>query len=451
MDQREERTKNFLLPESHFRGEKSLLFILRQWNSYTPILVEDQEYDRGGGYFIYHCNSEQQKIGLVIDPGYNFIENFHRACCRIHDITHIAITHAHDDHTAQLEQLFTLLYQYNSKNNNQDSPRKQITLLLNHSVLKKFSGFDMYKESPYIKEVITLNAFDEENHQRIALSKDFFLTVLPAYHNDIYSRHYAVGFGIEIGEMNNFKKIIFTGDTGLFPPLDRSAESKNNRYSGKYKDTLKVDEREGKEVYLHYPNTFKKNPDLLIPHIGSIQKYEFKPRSTVDIPMFYPNHLGLLGTALLINHIWPKAVILSEFGAELRDIRAEMTQILQQSLSAATCATKMADSAKKVSVPHEETEYDQNSSCETRTKPFIFPGDPTIVYNIKNGKFLCHGDGSFLPPEYLEFKDVDGGHIGLFQKGKPCATIQPFFKALDNKRHNSSEAVCGISLNYFTD
>ena len=82
--------------------------ILRRWNSYTPIIAENYRISKGGGYFF-----KTPDCGIVIDPGFNFIDNFKETGHQFHEIDHILITHAHNDHTADLESILTLLHQYN--------------------------------------------------------------------------------------------------------------------------------------------------------------------------------------------------------------------------------------------------------------------------------------------------------------------------------------------------
>lgn len=92
--------------------DKSLFYILRRWNSFTPIVPDEankKRIYRGGGYFIWHQNK-----GTVVDPGFRFIRNFADAGGRVADIDNIVMTHAHNDHTADLESLFTVLYQHNA-------------------------------------------------------------------------------------------------------------------------------------------------------------------------------------------------------------------------------------------------------------------------------------------------------------------------------------------------
>ncbi|WP_167590350.1 MBL fold metallo-hydrolase [Oceanidesulfovibrio indonesiensis] len=414
MEKRKERVKRFLDPNGRFKKDASVLMVLRQWNSYTPIIVDGEESDRGGGYFIRHKN-----LGLVIDPGYNFIELFHKAGAKIADITHIAISHAHDDHTAQLEQLMTMLYQYNKQNNmdHEKDSTKKITLLLNHSSLKKFSGFSWYRGCPYIKKLIALNAFDSENAQTIELEKGsgFSLTVLPAYHDDLFTTDYAIGIGICLDYGDITRRLVFTADTGLYP-TEFDSKGHSIKHSNEYGEESRVNDAEDEGVNRRYPLEFQsKKVDLLIPHLGSVKEYEFSlPKmereeskseklssDRYSMPLFYSNHLGLRGTAVVIKEIQPKAVILSEFGAELKGLRMEIVDLLSEALSRA---------------------------IDNDQLPFIIPGDPGLVYDIRKCSFLCHEDGQFYDPVELELREGDEERILLIMKGSRCASA----KRLDN-------------------
>ncbi|MBU1230392.1 MAG: hypothetical protein KKA55_08770 [Proteobacteria bacterium] len=418
MKARKKRVVAFLEPRSLFAPQASVLLVLRKWNSFTPIIMDGDESDRGGGYFLFH-----QGIGLVMDPGYDFIEQFHYAGGRIHDITHIAITHAHDDHTAQLEQLLTMLHQYNEQN--AGAPKK-VTLLLNHSAMKKFSGFRLHKDCAYVKRVVCLNAPEvgtgaaalplqsgqAEQVQTLRLHDDgqraeLELTVLPAYHDDVFSADYAVGLGLSIPAGEVRRRILLTSDTGLFPA--KYENGKVATYANPpFEGVKRVREDEpGLAVHKRYPKPFDAAPDLLIPHIGSIKEYEFDPDPSTDMPMFYPNHLGLLGTATLIMELEPTAVILSEFGSELRDFRMHIALLLTRALE--------------------------------HTHPHIFPGDSTIVYNIPDGAFLCHDDCQFHQPADIEAKEVEDDLIGLFLKGSSSASLKKFRSSLKLLRDSNQK------------
>lgn len=438
MDRRGKRVDRFLDRKGRFTKDASVLMVLRQWNSYTPIIVDGQESDRGGGYFVRHKN-----VGLVIDPGYNFIELFHKAGCKIVDITHVAITHAHDDHTAQLEQLLTMFHQFHTRHKAAIELEK-VTLILNHSTIKKFSGFSLHKDCPYIEKVICLNAFDADNEQTIKLTQagDFSLTVLDAYHNDVFTTKYAIGLGLRIEYAKSVRRIVFTGDTGLYPPMldndgksvffDEYTDSRNR----KVKERRVIEQEEG-GINRGYPGEFQApNVDLLVPHLGSIKEYEFNPPpfepvfsdpATGDIqagslgPMFYPNHLGILGTAMLIKELQPRAVILSEFGSELRGLRMEIATLLRKALK---------------------------KTVEEGNVPFIIPGDPSIVYNIADGHFLCHEDGCYHPHNEIEAKEIGGDRIGLFKKGGAFASLDRFDKYREDMVNSEKDDTEPFELPY---
>jgi len=53
--------------------------------------------------------------GIVFDPGFDFIENFMEAEFTFSQISKVFISHAHNDHDADLESILTLLHVYNSE------------------------------------------------------------------------------------------------------------------------------------------------------------------------------------------------------------------------------------------------------------------------------------------------------------------------------------------------
>ena len=176
--------------------------VLRKWNSYTPALPAspDDERSRGGGYFIWHNGH-----GTVIDPGFNFVENFHQAGGRMCDIHNIILTHAHPDHTAEFETLRTLLFEYNDnirelnkKRATQTSspplPLKRVRFFLNNGAFRKFAGMLDLREHEFTDRVFTLNRDSEFD-----LLGGGRLRVLPAYHDELLSRDQAVGLLLTLG------------------------------------------------------------------------------------------------------------------------------------------------------------------------------------------------------------------------------------------------------------
>ena len=341
----EKKVKNFLQPASLLAQDMTFFLVLRKWNSYTPAIpVEEDERIRGGGYFIYHNGK-----GTVIDPGYNFIENFHQAGCRIHDIDTIILTHAHNDHTIDFESICTLLHQYNRLREKEENSKK-INLYFNNGSFKKFSGMLNLMDQNF-ETIHTLNAGNEYQ-----ISAGMTLNVLPAFHDEVVSRCQSVGllFTFAFGEKT--RKMVFTSDTGLFPLYTYSSD-------------LKPDTTQ-KELWQEYPPSALHQPDLLVVHIGSIKKEEF----TVDLKQgiekcLYPNHLGIIGTARMITKLMPKLALVSEFGEEMRGFRCEIVQRIEED------------------VVHKVIKDDP--------KPRVAPADLAFVYDIANAKFLCCAGGEW--------------------------------------------------------
>lgn len=344
MEQAKKKRDQFINASSPGFGPKeSSLLVLREWNSYTPLIPGREEADRGGGYFIRHASE-----GIVIDPGYNFIENFHRAGGNLCDIDHVILTHAHDDHTAQLEALLTLFYQ-----RRKNGKTKEVHFYMSEGVSRKFAGLPPLWDNGIDR--YQLKRPKGDYLQTLQLNSKTQLTVLPAYHEDAATTDTAVGLAFEFTcENGALRKMVFTSDSGLYPP--------------------KPDEQ-GKKTALWqaYPKNVQ-DPDLLVAHIGSIIKSEFESFShRAEAPQYYPNHLGMMGTFTMLHHMNPKASVISEFGSELKDIRVDLVETLRQAL----------DNGQGV---------DAGDTATNQRPTFVVPGDLNIAYDIETGRFLCHSD-----------------------------------------------------------
>ncbi len=387
MKQRQGRVERFLEPKGAFHGDQSVLMVLREWNSYTPAIPDESEADRGGGYFVWHRGQ-----GIVIDPGFDFLVNFQQAGGRIHDVDHVIVTHAHNDHTADLESVLNLLFNYNKQREREDRPdlRKRVKLYLGAGAQRKFSGLIPLRDVDYIDQIVTLNPARKDRPQVIPLFTGATLTVLPAYHDDVVTPDTAVGLAFDFrfrGKDTPTRRVVFTADTGLYP-------RRRDKHGDYLRDDDAVDAREEVALYRCYPNRFAEpgKTDLLVAHIGSIRQEEFREDLTAwdpqQEPTFYQDHLGLLGTLILLDQLAPRAAIVSEFGEELKDIKVALVDEIDKAL-----ANRREDQDKT---------------------PFrVFPGDLTTVYDIKQAKFLCHNTHQFEAPEDLVIKqgaeyDVQG-------------------------------------------
>jgi tetratricopeptide (TPR) repeat protein len=422
----EKRRDVFLRDPSAFASDMSFVLVLREWNSYTPVIPGQEESDRGGGYFIRHGGE-----GIVIDPGYDFIENFHNAGGKLSDVNHIIVTHAHDDHTAELEALLMLLYRrWNLKDlDNKPAPKKkQVSLYLSAGVQRKFAGILSYRDEK-IKRIVTLSPpSDNDMSQSVGINEYTELTVLPAYHDDVITESTAVGLGFDFQLENGKRRVIFTADSGLYPPKRDNQGKKitNNKRAGEYA----LDTNAGRALFERYPDKML-GPDLLVAHMGSIKKREFEALTPTDSSIdeggwYYPNHLGLLGTLTMLDRCRPKAAIISEFGSELKGFHYELVKKLGETLH---------------NIP--------KAKGTTSELTFVIPGDLTTVYDITNGKFLCHETCEFEDTEELEcretcdcepeWKAAKGRYNSiLVEKGDSRRTY--LFKKLDSSNNPEQDA-----------
>lgn len=302
-----EKFKRFISQGKSLNKEKfSFLSIMRKWNSYTPVLPAKGGHARGGGYFIFHNG-----IGIVIDPGYNFIQNFFEQNFKLDDIDVVIITHAHNDHTVELESIFSLLF----KRNKESTPDqyKKIDLYLNLGTFKKFAGFfDLsHKDYPsYINNIVLLDSHNEYRIPKEQVEPDIKLITTKTQHHEMITWSYALGFVMQCGE----RTIRFTGDTGW----NEQIEKENAKFL-EYKQIDKI--------------------DILISHLGSVEEKEFNfdfnktIAENIKEEIFYKHHLGILGSICMIHTSRPDLVIFSEFGEELKSIRKGLIERISRTMN----------------------------------------------------------------------------------------------------------------------
>lgn len=300
--------EQFISPGKSIReGTFSFLSVLRKWNSYTPVLPTNGSHARGGGYFVYH-----KGIGITIDPGYNFVQNFFENNFKLDDIDVVIITHAHNDHTVELESIFSLLYKRN-KQQSEATAHKKIDLYLNLGTFKKYAAyFDLsHKNYPnYIKNIVLIDSQNEYTIPKDVFESDLSIITTKTQHHEMITTSYALGFVLRCGN----KTIRFTGDTGW----NEIIEKENARLLD-FKQIDKV--------------------DILVPHLGSIEETEFNFNHTKTIQdniqegIFHEQHLGILGCICMIHNSRPDLVIFSEFGEELKAIRRSVVSKISEAIS----------------------------------------------------------------------------------------------------------------------
>lgn len=281
-----DRFVKFMNLSKTFSESECFFQVLRRWNSFTPIFPGGSRSNLGGGY-VFACDGE----GIVIDPGYNFIENFIENNFSLGDVDNIVLTHAHDDHTADFEPILSLF----SKSKND----KKVNLFANLGASVKFANLISKNESMISKFEI-LN-----DNQLYQMTPNLKMKATRAVHSDVLTETSSKGLVFELKRGPKKYKIGITGDTMLFA-------NTNNE----------------KGIYSLYENV-----DALILHIGSIHKREFEStKDNFEGHRYDGEHLGIRGIVNLIFRNRPKLAIISEFGEELKELRVQIAHEIDKSL-----------------------------------------------------------------------------------------------------------------------
>jgi len=314
MKEKEDEFKEFTTSQKSIKEIEfpSFLAVLRRWNSYTPLLPLRGGLNKGGGYFLYHNGK-----GIVIDPGFNFLKNFYQEGFNFADIDAVMVTHAHIDHTIDLEPILTIIDRINknireearkeaeNEGTNKEEVKeiyeekiekmtKKIDLFLNKGTLQKYKELICCTRMTCIEGIYELEA-----GKSLPLSEEYGgikLFPMKAKHDEILDSEHCLGYVIEV----DGKRIGLTGDTGWDP---------DGSIGDQYKEL---------------------SPDLMITHIGSIKKkelgYIYETTQEGKNSCFYPTHLGLLGVTKILDVVRPELAIISEFGEELKDQRVYISQ-----------------------------------------------------------------------------------------------------------------------------
>jgi tetratricopeptide (TPR) repeat protein len=368
-------------------------YVLRRWNSYTPIISHNNGSSKGGGYFLYMGAS-----GVVIDPGFNFIENFQEFGFNFSQIGKVFISHAHNDHDADLESILTLLHVYN-KDVNERIAEKLVQEVLNgefpdneiqtedaiFQYMKKENDsrygvgrkvIDLYLTTGVFKKhatMLELRRYGEyrvhiinPEEEPIKVGKDVTIRPICAKHYDLMSDCDAVGFVIEFPEF----ALVYTGDTGYSPEIGK-------RYS-----TLRDELSKKKSV-------------ALLAHIGGFKSQEraTNVESISNGKAFYNDHLGRNGLICLVDALRPHCCIISEFGEEFNGFREQVANLFTRTFEKFKIRFLPADiglcmNSNMMIWAINKVKYGRNKKPKLE-KDFIDPSDSRAIL-LENGCLTYH-------------------------------------------------------------
>ncbi len=281
---------------------------LRGWSSAVTLLEGgDDCHWTGGGYFLkWHGK------GIVIDPGFDFMDNFHDAKLHLKEVDAVLVSHNHSDHNYDLSSLDDLRYELHRRwkvLNPKDRKKHDVSrclFVIDEDTSKTFRDDNADHRGLPMK-------FSEADAQRERWLER--LNELPLTIEHFKVQHgsdvpHAMGMRLRLHDGKNGTDFIFgyTGDTRWHPPL---------------KDELA-------------------NCDVLLAHISMPSDEELLDDSEYSARLgkekgaggfevlpsdgFKATHLGYRGIIELIVATQPKMVLVGEFWAGLADLRVDLVK-----------------------------------------------------------------------------------------------------------------------------
>jgi tetratricopeptide (TPR) repeat protein len=261
------------------------LTILRGWSS-SVTLLEGGGPDRqwsGGGYFL-----KWRGKGIVIDPGFDFLDNFHEAEFHAKEIHGVLVSHNHRDHNGDLGAIDDLCYEVHRQASGK--LRKMFFAIDEDTALRNLC--EQANHRGWASRFSLADCDDERWHNRMS---DLGMTIehFPVEHGSEVPNAMGLRLRLHLEDVENDFLIGYTGD-------------------GRFTNSL-VENLEG--------------CDLIIAHVSQPDVREFN-----DPDFLKEVHLGYNGVIKLLKNLKakPKITLVGEFWAGLADLRLPLITGIRQ-------------------------------------------------------------------------------------------------------------------------
>lgn len=289
------------------REQDHCLYILQGWNfiaedespaSNVPYLLTENLRKTTGGYFI-RWNGK----GIVINPGKNFLDNFHRAGLHVKDIDFVIVTSEHPDVYADIRQIYDLNYHLNRVSNE----HQIIHYYLNQKAHQELAHLLKPNFKQERNTVHSLELFlDSPDVEKVELSSTITLHYFPTSALDAISHH----LGQKPQKSSNFSSTF-----GIKLDLKHPQEMQRGKVSIGY-----VSGAAWSPLIGHHLGKC----DLLLAGLGSTNPNDYARLAY--------NHdcLGYHGVFSLFEEVVPKLLLCTEFDGRDGDIRLETIKKMRQ-------------------------------------------------------------------------------------------------------------------------
>jgi len=310
-------------------GADDMLLVLRDWNSFSPILRRElrnqngrgPDERRGGGYFLVWKGH-----GIVVDPGVDFVTQLYRKGLSIADVDTVTITHCHLDHTRDLESLVDLNYRYNQARGLKPHPPnadfRELQFRLCYPALIRYGEY--LKNSGCCRTPAQL----ERDGAPVRVTEFIDVHAVSAKHSDINGRDdEAIGL-----------VFVLKDESGPVVRVGMTSDSK-------WIDSL--------------PESFS-GCDVVVAHLGTIEVGEGEAPADAGksvegggfLKTDLRNHLGTKGCFRLLQRVKPTIFVLGEFGEELLETRLKILQVFNRLKPHDTRFVLGADSNLSIGLGH---------------------------------------------------------------------------------------------------
>lgn len=362
---------------------KAILTVLRRWNSFTPALASSINPSKGGGYFLY-LQSKNDSYGIVIDPGYDFLENLFSQGYRISDIDAIIVSHAHPDHTDNLPSILSLYHELNGRLGEhyygEKINKKHLKLILSQGVFDQYyklikpseeSLKDIFVIQPG-KDILLKRSDDNVECDYFKLDNNHSIKTLafPTSHRDLRQWD-SLGFLFEIKNTNMPTRLIgYTSDAHWKP--DFYKKFKDCQIICAHLGSI-IDVMNKKEFCILCGN-YNDKEDGKCNTYEECREKRFQNGEPKTKNLYKQaqeqNHLYLSGLTMFFDDLLPnkesankkmELAIISEFGEELKE-------------------------GLRMDLFHKFDDWFQKRSTK---KAKCFPGDIGLEIDLLNSKILC--------------------------------------------------------------
>ncbi len=267
--------------------QQDVISILRGWCSSVTLLEGSHGKWRGGGYFL-----RWQGKGLAIDPGFDFLRNFHDAEYHGREIDAVFVSHNHPDHNSDLYSIDDLKYElYKRRNLNEKYTSKPYCILWDEDT-SRATKFGITTPKHHYTPITCPFGYPQANDlSNSPWHLPFRITPFQVQHAEDVPK--ALGAVIELldNESRSVFRIGYTGDTSYFDGLASNLQ----------------------------------NCDVLIAHISQPKLVELQ-----NPEEFHDSHLGYRGTIKLLKETKPKLALIGEFWAGFTDLRVDLVNALRE-------------------------------------------------------------------------------------------------------------------------